>query len=180
MIDPTYDVTIAMISSSVRQGCHWGSVQIRTVPSLLSLARVLPSGEYTTEFTPSECPSNVPLCSPVMTFHNRTALSQPPLASVVPSGEYATHLTIDVCPRSVSLCLPVTEIHNLISFQPPLARVRPSGEKATVLTSDVCPSRVCKSSPVKAFHKRTVLSCFVPTSAGEGAAIRGEGDSINV
>jgi hypothetical protein len=91
----------------------------------------LPSGEYATERTQSECPVSVHSCSwpnlarqhqytqqqmiqpskntaltslPVATSQTLTVRSLDPLTTCLPSGEYATELTSSECPFSVHFC----------------------------------------------------------------------------
>ena len=136
-------------------------------------ARMLPSGEKTTESTspPDDSqdtlglvfppPESVDSSRPVATSHNLIVSSHEPEARTLPSGEKATDVTSSVCPVRVHNSLPVDTSHRLIvSSQAPEARSAPSGEKATelmlLLNKSVSISAyqvsVCNSSPVITSH----------------------------
>ena len=119
----------------------------RIVSSVLPLANIVPSGEYASAVTRSECALIAVRCSFVPTFQSRILLSVPPLAKVAPSGEKATAVTSPVCPSCVTTpqaicssrvarCCPVVTDHSLMALSLlPLANILLSGENASEVMS---------------------------------------------
>src|SRR3989442_15825446 len=79
-----FDFSAAAISS------NGGARQMRTVPSLLPLARCFPLGENASAVTAPLCPRSVAACWKDSKCHNLIVLSSPPVARVRPSDENAT------------------------------------------------------------------------------------------
>jgi hypothetical protein len=78
---PTRTLTTACIASTSQR---------RTTPSLPALARVRPSGEKASAFTPPVWPSREARARPEAGSQRRTTRSSPALARVRPSGEKAS------------------------------------------------------------------------------------------
>src|SRR5262249_27873171 len=137
-------------------------------------ASILPSGENTTERTPSGCPPQARIVLPEATSHRRRHLSSPrsmklliplPEASILPSGENARELitTKPSWPCSLMISLPVATSHTRMRLPTPEARVLPSGENATewtkmgLLSGRVPALQLRISLPVPTSHRRIMI-----------------------
>lgn len=128
-----------------------------TVPSAELVARRLPSGESSSEFSAAVCPRRTRSGAPAAASQIRTAPSASPDATIFRSGESTIRVVISVMGVSRSTTgapVAASQIRTVPS-PPAVARRLPSGENAIVATYDRCPRSTRRGSPVAASHSTT-------------------------
>mmetsp|Transcript_106895 Transcript_106895/g.276417 ORF Transcript_106895/g.276417 Transcript_106895/m.276417 type:complete len:276 (-) Transcript_106895:279-1106(-) len=116
------------------------AAQIMTLLSLEAVITMLPSGEYTAEFTGPAWPTRSRKRRPEEASQIEATPSEPFIAMVHPSGETATEQAPSLrhlCKRSNTGCLPPRPPHKLQTWARPAAQATAKREPSSLRAADV-------------------------------------------